>query len=152
MFENIHRKLKGLAYIIAIVGMLGSVIIGAILISQGSDRYGTAELITSGWIVIIIGSIGSWISAFVFYGLGELIEVALQIENNTSQNKKEQAFTPPSEDSLKPTNRKLDISEPSIISHKEKGWTCPKCKRANVGDNQTCVECGYLRNNKSYLA
>jgi len=26
-----------------------------------------------------------------------------------------------------------------------KGWTCPKCKRANTGEQLSCVECGYQR-------
>ncbi len=27
----------------------------------------------------------------------------------------------------------------------ERGWTCPKCKRANTGEHFSCVECGYQR-------
>lgn len=72
MFNNIDRKIKGLAVFYTIVGIIGS-IIGAIL-------YWINNAILIGFIILILGILASWIGSFVLYGLGELISKSSNIE------------------------------------------------------------------------
>ena len=75
MFTNIGRKIKILAYVITILGIISSLVVGIYFISidiAESKAYGIA--------IIILGSLISWASSFVLYGLGQLIE-------DTAENK-----------------------------------------------------------------
>ena len=71
MFDNIGAKIKKLAEIITIGGIIVSVLIGTM---SGDFR---------GIVIALLGSLGSWISSFVLYGFGELIEKVTAIEKNT---------------------------------------------------------------------
>lgn len=76
MYSNIGKKIQKLAMVCAILGMIGSVSIGGSLISSADNSIlGTNEsLIVIGIIVIVLGSILSWVLSFVLYGFGRLVE------------------------------------------------------------------------------
>ena len=81
MFSNIGSKIKGLAVFITSLGIIASVIGGIALMT--SDE----ELILPGFLVMIFGSLASWVSSFFIYGFGQLVEnsdktVALLKEQN----------------------------------------------------------------------
>lgn len=65
MFDNIGDKIKTVAATIAWLGIIGSIIIGIIMIAEGTS---------GGLVVMIVGSLSSWVSSFTLYGLGQLIE------------------------------------------------------------------------------
>lgn len=65
MFDNISDKMKSAATALAILGIIGSIIIGSVMI---------AESLLVGLLVIIVGSLSSWVSSFTLYGFGQLIE------------------------------------------------------------------------------
>lgn len=83
MFNNIERKIKGLAFFYTIVGIIGS-IIGAIFYWVNSD-------ISTGFLILFFGILASWIGSFMLYGFGELISKTTKIEENI---KKLQSLTP----------------------------------------------------------
>ena len=88
MFSNIGRKIKVLAKVFCWLGIIGSIVIGVLMISGSS--YFTAISgnlgddvaafaagspgAFGGIIFIIIGSLVSWISSFALYGFGELVD------------------------------------------------------------------------------
>lgn len=74
MFENISGKLKTLAKVITVAGVIVSVINGFVMMNQTA---------LGGLLVMAIGSLLSWVSSFVIYGLGELVEQAERSNNNT---------------------------------------------------------------------
>lgn len=75
MFDNISDKMKSAATALAILGIIGSIIIGIIIISEANNSYYPSATGTlSGWLVIIVGSLSSWVSSFTLYGFGQLIE------------------------------------------------------------------------------
>ena len=79
MFNNIGGKIKGLAKVICWLGIILSVIIGIVLIigatnRNGYYRYTDTTTIIYGIIVIVVGSLLSWIGSFVLYGFGELVD------------------------------------------------------------------------------
>lgn len=67
MFDNVGSKIKALASFFCWGGIIASIIGGIILIGLDED------LIFAGIVVIVIGSLLSWISSFVLYGFGELV-------------------------------------------------------------------------------
>ena len=76
MFDNIGAKIKKLAEIITIGGIIVSVVTGMMI---GSTISGSGR----GIVIALLGSLGSWISSFLLYGFGELIEKVTAIEKNT---------------------------------------------------------------------
>ena len=80
MFDNIGGKIKTLASVITWLGIVGSVIIGIILMATAE------ELIFAGIIIAIVGSISSWIGSFLLYGFGELVENSAIIAQKTDVN------------------------------------------------------------------
>lgn len=68
MFKNIGKKIKILAKIITWIGIAISCLLGIIMMF--AIEYG----FVAGILIIIIGSISSWISSFLLYGFGQLIE------------------------------------------------------------------------------
>ena len=79
MFDNIGGKIKGLAKIICWIGIIACVITGIALISDASKgdryyRYTDGGEVFAGILVMILGSVLSWVGSFVLYGFGELVE------------------------------------------------------------------------------
>ena len=81
-FQNIGGKIKTLAVVTTIAGMVVSLIFGLLSIKNNST--------SMGFLIIIIGFIISWISALLIYGFGELIDKTTEIANNTRKNTQEE--------------------------------------------------------------
>lgn len=78
MYNNIGGKIKVLAKVIAYIGIGISIIYGLILmVSISWLRSGMGSI--PGLLVILLGSLGSWIGSFILYGFGELIENTARI-------------------------------------------------------------------------
>ena len=74
MYENIGGKLKGLAKVICIIGMVLSCISGLLVIVGTADSYMAAEGVLYGLLTAGLGSLISWLSNMAIYGFGHLIE------------------------------------------------------------------------------
>ena len=86
MYENIGKKIKGLAWATFIIGAAASVIVAIIFFSNASDVYleeFKSVYITTGVLWLLIGPIVSWVSSWMLYGFGELIDKVTDIEINT---------------------------------------------------------------------
>lgn len=68
MFDNIGGKIKSVAKAICWIGIIASIIIGFVMLVQDDD---TA---LAGVLILVLGSLGSWIGSFVTYGFGQLVE------------------------------------------------------------------------------
>lgn len=66
MYKNIDEKLKFLAIILCLFGILIFIIIGIELIRDGDGLLGFGT--------IILGSLLSWSFSWILYGFGELVE------------------------------------------------------------------------------
>lgn len=75
MFTNIGKKIKTLAQIICGLGIGISVITGFILIAQDEDT------LFVGVLILLLGSLFSWIGSFMTYGFGEIIERLTNIDS-----------------------------------------------------------------------
>ena len=72
MFHNIGGKIKTLAVVITVIGIVASVLAGVIV--MGGRGYPPAAGILFGLLTIIGGCLVSWIGSFLIYGFGQLIE------------------------------------------------------------------------------
>lgn len=72
MYENIGSKIKVLTKTIFVIEAIAAVIIGFVLINRDLGLLGS--------IVMSIGTLMAWISSFVMYGYGEIIEKVSSIE------------------------------------------------------------------------
>ena len=72
MFANIGSKIKKLAEILALLGMLLSIVGMMVLLIY--------EQIVAGLLVWPFGCLFSWLGSFVLYGFGELIESTKRVE------------------------------------------------------------------------
>lgn len=77
MYDNIGGKIKGLAKATFIVEAIAAVITGIALMVSDED------LIPVGLLVMLVGPIVAWVSSWLLYGFGELIDKASDIERNT---------------------------------------------------------------------
>ena len=68
MFNNIGSKIKTLAQVVCWLGIAICVIVGIVLMAQDEETVGI------GLVVMIFGSLFSWIGSFMTYGFGQLIE------------------------------------------------------------------------------
>lgn len=77
MYDNIGGKIKGLAKAIFIIETIAAVITGIVpmMIEE--------EFMPFCFLVMIVGPIVAWVSSWLLYGFGELIEKACDIERNT---------------------------------------------------------------------
>lgn len=85
MFNNIGGKIKTLASLLAWLGIIASFILGFVLLSIDDS------MIPIGVIVIVVGSLISWIGSFLFYGFGELIEKVCIIEERLTLHPQKQS-------------------------------------------------------------
>ena len=85
MWNNIGRKVQRLAKVLCWLGILLSVLVGVLCITGSQIIMGgnmnvisdnaTARVIV-GVIIMVIGFLASWISAWVTYAIGEAAEAA----------------------------------------------------------------------------
>ena len=66
MYDNIEKKIKGLAKVLFIAGILASILLGIIFIAT--------DMLILGLVLIFVGLPLSLISSWLIYGFGELIE------------------------------------------------------------------------------
>ncbi|MBE6913199.1 MAG: zinc ribbon domain-containing protein [Ruminococcaceae bacterium] len=118
MFKNISGKIKALAEGVCLLGIIGSVLAGGMIISEGDEGIGL--------LVMLIGAFLSWISSFVLYGFGQLIE-----NTDIMANRKEET--------------KEKLQESSAPSMKNATLVvCPSCGAKVSGDTKFCNICGKM--------
>ena len=89
MYNNIGKKIKSLARIIAYGGIFFSCLIGVAL-SLGflaDDNFSGSSLI--GIAIAFVGSFICWLSGFFTYGFGELVDQTTEINKKLEYKKAE---------------------------------------------------------------
>lgn len=81
MYNNIGGKIKKLAAVLMVIGVLISLVSGIAMMSMNDMMYGRGTI--TGLLTIALGAVGSWAGSFVLYGFGELIERVQSIDNKT---------------------------------------------------------------------
>lgn len=80
MYKNVGKKIKGYAMTVAWIGIIICSIIG---ISIMAISEGEPVLILAGILVAVLGSVFCWMTSWLLYGYGELIDTNQKIVKNT---------------------------------------------------------------------
>ena len=135
MYDNIGSKIKGLAKALFIIEAIWTIISGIVLLCI--DDRNNAFLAV---FLFIGGPIFAWISSWLLYGFGELIDKVCEIATNTREN--EYSATAPKGEL---------ITKPSESVHVN--TTCPECGKKVSGvqnsflrgtDTTVCPHCGTM--------
>lgn len=148
MFENAGGKIKLVAFVLCILGIVASVFYGIFVFVQDS------RLFFSGLVIMLVGSVCSWIVALFAYGFGQLIENSDVVIEHLEQGSGEKAVcakekfkkTEGVENSsakvaVKKTSEVLEITPPVYDETEEKEFTnrCLKC--GNFYNETVCPYC-----------
>ena len=82
MFNNPGKKIKGLAKLSFVIGLVVSVALAIVMFAIAEDSYVEAPFIIAGLLCIIVGPFLSWLSSIAVYGFGELVENSTQIKDH----------------------------------------------------------------------
>lgn len=142
MFSNIGNKIRVLAKVICIIGMVLAGIVGLIIMISGfamlGNRYTTGAgvgLIIGGLVYAAIGALFSWIGSFVLYGYGQLILSTQNLEKQFCETSTDSTFTPMQPDANVFGNVAPVHQAPATVE-------CPNCHYINSTDSKFCVKCG----------
>lgn len=140
MYENIGGKIKGLAKVIGCI-LAGITILIGIISMFGSGDLGAAFMILLGTALIAFLEI---ISTWAFYGFGQLIESAQNIENmmkSTAQSNTNSTATSASTSTSTYNPSARPASSAYDVKLDNTSWKCPKCGKINKNYITTCT-CG----------
>ena len=130
MFDNIGGKIKGLAVITTIIGMVCSIIYGFVLMCTSS------ELALVGLLVAGLGCLFSWISSFSMYALGELVSNSeIMVSNTYRMVEWQKEMTNQTNNTV---TKKITSTVHGGASHHT--WICGKCGQEI--DQKPCKYCG----------
>ena len=97
MFDNIGNKIKTLALVTSIITIVACVFV-SILMAVREQYWYAAVFVT-------LGPLFAWISSFLLYGFGQLIENSDKIANNTEDILREMANTSPDKPTVETNNQ-----------------------------------------------
>ena len=138
LYENIGKKIKGLAVGLFIVEALASVI-GGIVVMFALDDF--EELAFLGLLIMVLGPIIALVGSWVLYGFGETIDYLSYIKTNTyaiccnNRNEKNQT-----QNDIEKKTQTIDYKK--IVNNREenKSWMC-ECGYYNQASAQECLNC-----------
>lgn len=154
MFNNIGKKLKTLAEIVCTLGIVASILSAFVIWGQNS-RYNSTIFI--GILVLVLGSLSSWIGSFFTYGFGELIEnletlhadnLKIQSLLNSNQNfseQKKENSTPYNTIETKQAEQSTPVVSTDETYEVESTMgmiVCPVCGKIQEDNKKTCWNCG----------
>ena len=124
MFDYVGEKIQIAGKVFCWIGIAASVISGLFMIFSKFDVGG---VVFAGFLVILLGSLSSWIISLFLIGFGELVE-------NTSA-------LPRSTITLEGSNLAAYAAEVEKKEEKETGWVCPNCGCTNDQNARQCKTC-----------
>ena len=127
MYDNIGEKIKSLAKGTFITEAIIAIITAFSLFASNDD------LIIYALFLLVLGPIGAWISSWILYAFGEIVEDIHAMRNKYYPIAEEQANLE--------TEEKAKHEAEEITYEKAQTFTCPNCQRKVYYGNPMC-ECG----------
>ena len=147
MYDNIGEKIKDLAKASFIVAAIAEVITGIALIATDED------LIGYGLLVMFVGPIVAWVSSWLLYGFGQLIEnsdiIAEEHKRVNEKHEKVIAKNNERKQAQRLKEVKVTIANPEIDEDVFIDIACPNCQselsypkgQLQSEDGVTCPMC-----------
>lgn len=155
LYTNIGKKIQTWAKWIFIVEAIGAIITGIGMLIEDED------LILVALLIVILGPIVAWVSSWLMYGFGKLIEDVEAIRNKDpkpvviqqSAPSQPTANTPPATApaSAKTTPVHTETNRPAVAPNQvfDSYWVCGKCKTKNMNTRNDCWSCGHKKSTES---
>ena len=146
-YENIGNKIKSLARTLFIIEAIAEIITGFALMIADED------LIFYGFLIIVIGPIVAWVSSWLLYGFGQLIEnsdiIAAEYNRKNEKHEKVVAKSNEKKQVQRTKEIKAAIASPKVDEYDFIDITCPNCKadlcypkvQLQSGEELTCPIC-----------
>ena len=128
MFDNIGSKIKSLAMILFILGVIASFVFEIYFFLLEEGILGVCY-----W---FLGLIASYLSALLLYGFGEIITKLTEIEKNTGANYKSQEHY--TEDWTNSDSKKTS----GYVNPENRTVICANCSCKQPATRTTCWHCG----------
>lgn len=132
LYENIGGKIKSWAKWIFIVEAIGSIIAGIVLAAEEDILY---------IFIAIIGPFIAWVSSWILYAFGELVEnstlICEVLVQDSSTHDLDIAKNNTEKEQVK-KNRLRNIKKSNSFGF----WVCPNCSRGNSNSSTECIYCG----------
>ncbi len=135
MFSNIGNKIRVLAKVICIIGIVCSAIAGVVVMIIGFVMLGKRQTSGTGVLLIFLGifyaglgALFSWIGSFVLYGFGQLVHSVQNLESRICDSVPDGYYGAP----VAPA--------PGAYMPEEK--VCPSCGSVNSANSKFCEKCG----------
>lgn len=130
LYDNIGGKIKGWAKGIFILETVGVIILGLVLLFD-------EVTVLTGLLTMIIGPIVAWVSSWLLYAFGELVEKTAANEENTryilkALQTKSASTSPKTVPSIEPKFSTKPVTHT---------WRCDNC--GNMISQVPCDHCGY---------
>ena len=144
-YDNIGGKIKSWAIWIFIVEAIAAIIGGITLIGNDDILYG--------FLAIVFGPIAAWVSSWLLYGFGQLIEnsdiIAEEYNRKNEKHEKVIAKNNEKKQAQRLKEVKAAIENPDVDEYKFIDITCPNCKaeltypkrQLQSEDGVTCPMC-----------
>ena len=143
MFDNIGGKIKTLAKVVCWIGIIACIITGIVLMATDE------ELVLAGILTAAGGSLLSWVSSFVLYGFGQLVEnsdiIAEQSARNNEKHSKKVQQQQEQQRKDKVKAIKTAINDTNVSEDTYIDIICPNCgeslsyTKQELTANQTLV-------------
>ena len=146
-YENIGNKIKGLAQMVFVVEAIAAVITGIALMATDE------VLILYGLLVLIVGPIVAWVSSWLLYGFGQLVEnsdiIAEEHKRVNEKHEKTVAKNNEKKQAQRQKQIKENIENPSFDEDEYIDIICSNCKaelsftkgQLQSGEESTCLMC-----------
>ena len=146
-YENIGDKIKGLAQTTFFVEAIAAVITGIALIVTDED------LIIYGLLVMVVGPIVAWVSSWLLFGFGQLIEnsdiIAAEYNRKNEKHEKEVAKNNEKKQAQRKKQIKANIENPNLDEDEYIDIVCSNCNaelsftkgQLQSGEELTCPMC-----------
>jgi len=139
-YGNIGGKIKGTAFLVAVLGIIGSVICGVLIwlgFGHFIGAYGNngVTIFFTGLIWAIVGSLVSYISSWLLYAFGTIVENLQILADSVTYGSATHNST---------AHSSAYSAETSVSSATQasKYWRCSKCGCVNHRSESSCEHCG----------
>jgi hypothetical protein len=139
LYGNIGGKLKGWALGIFITESIAAVIVAFVLMAS--------DLLLAGFLTLIAGPLVAWVSSWLLYAFGELVEKTTKNEQNTAkmvvllESVRRAQSTQVAQEGEKPVQ---EAAKPTaeVLLTMEDCWFCKGCRTRNLRNRPRCWRCG----------
>lgn len=145
LYENIGGKVKSLAKCAFIVEAIGAIITGFVLVASDSG------LAFYGLLTIVFGPIVAWVSSWILYAFGELVDKTCALAEKNGITDK---HTEVSKTSNSPVSKKSNYSnggkQTFVTAKNNSTIVCPLCDCEQPSGSIRCWRCGakFIENDK----